>query len=201
MKMHISAESLLNDGSALVFYNIFSERFFYELEIKGFGHNIGWGEAIRTFFRSSFGGCAIGLAFGLGAVLLLKLLNRRLSGEENVMQVVALISTAYLTYFVADVICLCSGIVATIACGITVKVLGESLLNDSLLTHHFFEVTAEQLLNTFLFVLGGTLWGSILGGDYALERYQDTFSGQDWGYLVLLFVMLIIIRYVLVFGF
>lgn len=199
LKMHISGESLLNDGSAMVFYNIFSARYFSELEIPG-GKDIGWAEGFATFFRLSFGGCAIGLAFGLGAVLLLKMLNRRLSREENVIQVVALISIAYLTYFVADILCLCSGIIATIACGLTIKVLGESIINDGILTLHFFEVTG-QLLNTLLFVLGGTLWGNIISNDDALGRYNGTFNGTDWGYLALLFIMLIIIRFVLVFGF
>ena len=42
LKMHISGESLLNDGSAMVFYNIFSQRYFFELQIPGFGKDIGW---------------------------------------------------------------------------------------------------------------------------------------------------------------
>ena len=100
--MHISGESLLNDGSSMVFYNIFSNRFFFELGIDNFGKDIGWGEGFATFFHLSLGGVAVGLAFGLGTIFLLKLLNRRLSGEENVIQVCALISLAYLTYYVAD---------------------------------------------------------------------------------------------------
>ena len=135
--MHISGESLLNDGSAVVFYTIFSQRFYYELGIKKFGSDIGWDDGFGWFFRLcvskelfccislitndvvtttyahffhalflQFGGVAIGLAFGLGTVLLLKMLNRRLSGEENVIQVVALISIAYLCYFIAEIMSL-----------------------------------------------------------------------------------------------
>lgn len=82
---------------------------------------------------------------------------------------------------------------ATIACGITVKVLGETFINDYALTLHFWQVTAV-LLNTLLFVLGGCLWGDLLS--------KDTFSttAEDWGYLALLFVILIAIRFLLVFG-
>lgn len=182
LKMHVSGESLLNDGSAVVFYNIFSARFFHELQIPGFGQDVTWGQGFASFFRLSFGGCAIGLAFGLGAVLLLRMLGRRLSEEENVMQVVALTSFAYVTYFVAEVLSGCSGIIATIACGLTVKVFGEPLLNDSLLTLHFFQVLGE-LLNTLLFVLGGTLWGNILSGDDALafgHSSDGAFAGKVW---------------------
>lgn len=112
------------------------------------------------FFRLSLGGLAIGLAAGLGTIVLLKILNRRLSPEENVIQVVTLISISYLTYWIAEMLCLCSGIIATIGFGLTIKVVGESLVNDRILTLHFFEVTG-QLLNTLLFVLGGTLWGNV----------------------------------------
>ena len=120
------------------------------------------------FFRLSLGGLAIGLAAGLGTIVLLKILNRRLSPEENVIQVVTLISISYLTYWVAEMPCLCSGIIATIGFGLTIKVVGESLINDRILTLHFFEVTG-QLLNTLLFVLGGTLWGNV---SLILSYYQ-----------------------------
>jgi len=53
LKMHISGESLLNDGSAVVFYTIFSQRFFYELGIKDFGSDIGWDDGFGWFFRLS----------------------------------------------------------------------------------------------------------------------------------------------------
>lgn len=200
LKMHISGESLLNDGAAVVFYSIFSNRFFFDLGIPDFGEDIGWDKGFVSFFRMVFGGAAVGLAFGLGTVLLLKLLHRRLLVEENVIQVVALISLAYLTYFVAEILSDCSGIIATIACGLTVKVLGESDINDINLVLHFFEVTA-QLLNTLLFVLGGTVWGNSISVSDALGDYHQTFSGIDWGYLAILFIMLIAIRFVLVFAF
>ena len=97
-------------------------------------------------------------------------------------------------------LCLCSGIIATIACGLTIKVLGDSFINDGILTIHFLEVTG-QLLNTLLFVLGGTLWGNIISNNDATGRYDGKFDAEDWGYLAILFGMLIIIRFVLVFGF
>jgi len=200
LKMHISGESLLNDGSAVVFYNIFTSLFFFEFGIPGFGEQIGWSKGFATFFQLAFGGAAIGLAFGMGTVFVLKLLNRRLSAEENVIQVVALISVAYLTYFVSEVLSGCSGIIATIVCGLVVKVLGEPAISDYNLALHFFGVTA-QILNTLLFILGGTLWGNIISATDALGQHRGQFSGTDWGYLTILFVMLIVIRFVLVFGF
>jgi NhaP-type Na+/H+ or K+/H+ antiporter len=85
--MHISGESLLNDGSAVVFYHIFSTRFFYKMGIPGVGKEIGSGEGFLLFFRLSLGGMCIGIAFGVGTVIVLYNLNRRLS-VSNVMDIV-----------------------------------------------------------------------------------------------------------------
>jgi len=200
LKMHISGESLLNDGSAVVFYNIFSSRFYNELGIPDFGSDIGWGEGFLLFLRLCFGGVAIGLAFGMGTVFILYLLRRRLSSEENVMQVVTTICSAYLTYFVADTLSQCSGIVAVLVCGIIVRVFGETMVNDLLLTLHFWEV-AGQCLNTLLFVLGGCLWGNIISDNRFSGEEDGLFTATDWGYLFILFFCLIVIRFILVFAF
>ena len=168
----------------------------------GLGEDIGWVEGFVTFFRLSGGGLALGLAFGLGTVFLLKILNNQLSSEESIIQVVLLFSISYLTYFVTEILCLCSGIIATITLGITVKILAREMINDMGLALHFFEVVG-QLLNTLLFILGGTLWGNIISDDDALHHGEPTrhFAGEDWGYLMALFCYLIAARFALVFLF
>ena len=83
----ISLAGLLNDGSAMVFYTIFSALFLSELGIPGVGETISTGQGFALFFRMSFGGAAIGMVFSVGLVLTLYLLNRRLTGAENVVQV------------------------------------------------------------------------------------------------------------------
>jgi hypothetical protein len=169
LNMHIAGESLLNDGSVVVLFNVFSRMYYHEHEFpEESGSNIyTYGSGFAYFFKVTLGGCAIGFAFGLGTVLMLKALCRRLSERENVFQVVLLVSSAYLGYFTAEVLAGCSGIMATITLGLTVKVLGETFINDHALTHHFWHVTAE-LLNQLLFVLGGCVWGDIVrpGGSF-----------------------------------
>ena len=59
-QMHISGESLLNDGSLVVLFNIFSAIFFHELKIPGFVDQFTLSEGFTYFFRLSLGGCAIG---------------------------------------------------------------------------------------------------------------------------------------------
>ena len=53
LKIHIAGESLLNDGAAVVFYHIFSLRFFHELGVEGFGEDISWFRGFVLFFSFS----------------------------------------------------------------------------------------------------------------------------------------------------
>lgn len=115
-------------------------------------------------------------------------LNRRLSRDENSVQVASTIVVAYLAFFTSEIICRCSGVIAVVFCGITTK-YGEIFLNDLHLTHDFWHIT-ELLLNSVLFTLGGAVWGS-----------TPHFSGMDWIYLFILFGLLVFIRFVLVFAF
>lgn len=153
LSMHVAGESLLNDGSTVVLYQIFTALYYYEFGIANLGKDIGWGEGILLFVQLALGGAAIGLAFGFVTVFFIFILNRRLSEEENVMQVVITICSAYLTYFVAEILCNSSGIISTLVCGLTIKVLADTMINDSELTLHFWQVLG-QLLTTLLFALG-----------------------------------------------
>jgi NhaP-type Na+/H+ or K+/H+ antiporter len=199
LKMHISGESLMNDGSAYVFFTIFRARFLYQVD-PAVGQDIGWGEGFKLFSRLSLGGGCIGLAFGLGTVLVLYMLKNRLSGEDSVAQVVLTISVAYLTYFTSE-LAHCSGIIGVVFLGLTVKAFGQNLINDTHLMHNFWEIT-EVLLNTLLFTLAGCIFGGMLVDSNkqtaALERI---FEPEDWGYLFALFFFLLAIRFFLNFAF
>ena len=177
--MHVSGESLLNDGSAYVFYTIFKARYYVLFGIEGVGQAVDWGEGFKLFFQLALGGMCIGLAFGAGAVILLFALNRRLSGEDSLAQVVVTITSAYLAYFSSEVAG-CSGIIAVLFLGVTVKALGVTMVNDPHLMMHFWEIV-EWLLNTLLFTLAGGLWGYLMGDDPDTAKVNDALLGQkDW---------------------
>ena len=57
----------------------------------------------ELFFQMSLGGAAIGIAFGLGMLYILYILDRRFSREENVVEVTATAALAYCGYYVAEV--------------------------------------------------------------------------------------------------
>lgn len=85
-----------------------------------------------------------------------------------------------------------AGVIATVASGVTVKFLGRAMLNDAGLLDDFW-VLLEHMLNTVLFTLGGAVWGTVIAnGDSRVA-----FGGEDWGYLVVLYIMLTAIRLLL----
>ena len=128
LTMHITGESMLNDGSAMVFFNIFSGLFLAELKIKGLGEEVTLAEGFKSFFRLSLGGTCIGVAFAMGLISILYFLDRRLNNENNVVQVAATVTTAYLTFYVSEVSSGCSGVIATVICGIVTSAFGKRLL-------------------------------------------------------------------------
>lgn len=219
LKVHIAGEALLNDGAAIVFFEIFAERFL--------GVEIGWGEGIKLFCQKAFGAVASGLFFAACLLLALYGLDRKFSREENIVQVSAVrcvneiititshpscklktIAFAYLGYYVrisqrhsidlnflfdmlqiSEIVFATSGVLATVTMGVTVKMFGRSTFNDTKLLEDFWGLL-EHLLNSVLFTLGGVVWGAVITEG---ER-KRSFVGRDWGYLILLYLYLHALR-------
>lgn len=188
LQMHIGGESMLNDGAAVVFYLIFSTQFLVELGLDDSSVTVGQG--FVTFFRMSLGGVAVGLCFAFGLLLLLYELDRRLDKENNVLQVAAAVSTAYLSYYVSEQVCQMSGVISCVTCGIMTKALGGSrLLADPELMDTYLKLL-EHLLNTLLFTLGGTVFGTVI----ANSDERAHFTGTEWLSLFILYAFVMIIR-------
>ncbi len=186
---------MLNDGSAIVFFSIFSERFYYLLNVEGLGEDIGWVEGTLMFLKKSLGAVVIGFAFGVGLLLLLGLLSHRMSRTENVVEVMAMAAVAYTGFYVADYVCDTSGVIATVTSGVTVKLFGRALVNDVQLADDFWALV-QQILNTVLFALGGAVWGSVI----TRGQQNGLFTRTDWGYMILLYVLFLCIRALLFVG-
>jgi hypothetical protein len=50
-----------NDGSAIVFFTIFSQMYLLELGVPGLGEDIDWAAGISLFCRMAIGGMCIGM--------------------------------------------------------------------------------------------------------------------------------------------
>jgi NhaP-type Na+/H+ or K+/H+ antiporter len=193
LKMHIAGESLLNDGAAIVFFTIFSRLYLVELDmLPEFGEEIDWPRGITLFIRMAVGGVAVGILFGVMLLSALRLFTKNLNRHENVVEVASTITAAYLCYYTAEVVWGMSGVIATVTLGLMVSAGGRPLINDARLMEDFWTLV-EHMLNTLLFVLGGLVWGTIIAntGD------RTGFTGKDWGYLVVLYIILTAIRFAL----
>jgi NhaP-type Na+/H+ or K+/H+ antiporter len=171
-----------------VFFSIFAERYFYEMNL-GVGADVGLAEGIALFFQKSLGAVAVGLFFSLGLLFILYIFKRRLYREERVVEVSATFAIAYLSYYVADAVWKTSGVISTLTLGVTVRFFGRAMINDPKLLDDFW-VLVEHILNTVLFTLGGVVWGAtIMKGEK-----ERTFTAKDWGYMILLYVFETLIR-------
>jgi NhaP-type Na+/H+ or K+/H+ antiporter len=170
-----------------VFYSVYSTLFLYELNV-GLGKEVDFADGIAIFFRMSLGGVAVGLAFSIALIFILYVLNRRLDGEEKVLQVASTVTVAYLTFYVSDVICHVSGVIGVVVLGTITKAFGGSFINDWQVMQSFWSLL-EHLLNTVLFTLGGVEFGRVVASGDGL------WEARDWGYLVVLYILVSIIRF------
>jgi NhaP-type Na+/H+ or K+/H+ antiporter len=192
LQMHLSGESLLNDGSAMVFYRIFTQQFLNGIGASGFD-TVSVASGFALFFRMALGGLAIGLLFGLGLLAILHVLDRRMEPEYNVLQVSAALSMAYLSYFVADQVLQMSGVTACVTCGIVARAMGKGMIHQEALMDSYLALM-EFLLNTLLFTLGGAVWGTVIG-NVDTDSHDTQIKAADWGYLLVFYLLIMVIRF------
>jgi len=190
LRMIIQGESMLNDGAAIVFFTIFGKIYLYEQD-PSLGQNVSVGEGFLLFFRMALGGAAIGIAFAFATIATLAVMNRKLEAQDTIMQISLTFTSAYLSYYVAEVLCHTSGVLAVVFCGVITSEFGLPLVHHRNTLEEVWGMV-EHLLNSLLFVLGGVVWGNVISDT------EHKFSGTDWGYLILLFVLVIVIRAVLI---
>jgi NhaP-type Na+/H+ or K+/H+ antiporter len=190
--MHISGESLLNDGSAFTLFAIFSQLFYIEEGIASANSpdSISVGDGFLIFVRMSVGGSCVGAGFAGALLLVLWELDRRLEREFDILQIVAALTTAYLCYFVCDQLLSMSGVMAVVVYGVVVNYYGRGMINDEKLMELYL-ILAEYLLNTLLFTLGGTIWAAISFENQMSYQVQAV----DWAWLLILYLLVLLIRF------
>lgn len=180
--------------AAVVFFAVFSALFLNELGLPSLAHEVSVAEGFVMFLQLSLGGIAVGLAFTIALVSILYLLNRRMESGEQVLQVAATATVAYLAFYTADSLCHVSGVIAVVVLGTTTKAFGGCFINDWQVMDSFWSLL-EHLLNTILFTLGGIEFGRIVA-----HRDGRVWQGKDWGYLFVLYLLVNVIRFLCLFA-
>ena len=102
-------------------------------------------------------------------------------------ETVITLAVAYLGFFVADSVLKVSGVLATVAAGITLALLGRSSIRGGAAVHQVWE-TIEHVGYTLIFLLAGNIFGMVLA------EPNNGVGLREWGWLLLLWLALLTIR-------
>lgn len=169
----IEGESLLNDGTAIVFFSLF-----YGFAL-GATAEVEAMSVIGEFVWVVSGGLAIGLTVGwLMLWIIGKLINQPL------IEITLSVAAAYLTFFISETLHV-SGVVALVALALMFSTLGRTRISPEIshFLHQFWEMMS-YLANTLIFLIVGIV----------ITAHARFDSPQLWIALGLLYVLLTVIR-------
>ncbi|KAK6281202.1 hypothetical protein POUND7_015027 [Theobroma cacao] len=178
----IEGESLMNDGTAIVVYQLF-----YKMVM---GQSFNWQAVIEFLAKVSLGAVGIGIAFGIASVLWLGFIF-----NDTVIEIALTLAVSYIAYFTAQEGVDVSGVLAVMTLGMFYAAVAKTAFKgDGQQTlHHFWEMVA-YIANTLIFILSGVIIAEgVLGNDKMFENH-----GYSWGYLILLYIFVQISRCIVV---
>lgn len=178
----IEGESLMNDGTAIVVYQLF-----YQMVL---GKSFNFGAVVKFLTQVSLGAVGIGLAFGLASVLWLGFIF-----NDTVIEITLTLAVSYIAYFTAQEGADVSGVLAVMTLGMFYAAVAKTAFkgDGQQSLHHFWEMVA-YIANTLIFILSGVVIAEgVLGSNDIFKNH-----GNSWGYLVLLYVYVQVSRIVVV---
>ncbi|KAH8046536.1 potassium:proton antiporter [Aureococcus anophagefferens] len=180
----IEGESLFNDGTAIVVFNVF----FHELRDRGNGGGIDGGEVAVYFLRLAGGGVLLGVLVGGATVLGLSYIY-----DDGLSEITLTIVAAMGTFLIAEMItvdgqALTSGVLAVVALGLIVGSKGASRVSATV--GHDLHATWEALgfvANTLIFFVAGLI--------VEVRLSHSEHVARDLGQLAVLYAALHVIRF------
>ncbi|XP_042379307.1 sodium/hydrogen exchanger 7-like isoform X3 [Zingiber officinale] len=182
MKTIIEGESLMNDGTAIVVFQLF-----YQI-VMGQSFNVG--EIIEFISKVSLEAVAMGLAFGIASVIWLGFIF-----NDTVIEITLTLAVSYIAFFTAQDGANISGVLAVMTLGMFFAAFARTAFkSDSQRSlHHFWEMVT-YIANTLIFILSGVVIAdAIFHNEGHFERH-----GSSWGYVMLLYVYLQLSRIIVV---
>uniref|UniRef100_A0A2P2LR68 SOS1 n=1 Tax=Rhizophora mucronata TaxID=61149 RepID=A0A2P2LR68_RHIMU len=178
----IEGESLMNDGTAIVIYQLF-----YRMVL---GESSNWGSIVKFLLQASLGAVGIGLAFGIASVLWLGFIF-----NDTVIEIALTLAVSYIAFFTAQEGADVSGVLAVMTIGMFYTAVAKTAFKgeSQQSLHHFWEMVA-YIANTLIFILSGVVIAeSVLSSDNLFHN-----KGNSWGHLLLLYVFVQLSRCVVV---
>ncbi|KAF4369495.1 hypothetical protein G4B88_016435 [Cannabis sativa] len=167
----IEGESLMNDGTAIVVYQLF-----FQMVL---GKSFNWEAIIEFLAKVSLGAVGIGLAFGIASVLWLGFIF-----NDTVIEISLTLAVSYIAYFTAQEGAEVSGVLTVMTLGMFFAAAARTAFkgDGQQSLHHFWEMVS-YIANTLVFILSGVVIAEgVLLDDHVFR------DGHSWLYLVLLYV-------------
>ena len=182
LTMLIEGEALLNDGAALVFFNL------YYMALSGDQQVLEPGNVIVYLIKVITLSPLLGFLMGFVSVLGISVANRRLKEEDKTIQMSITITCAYLSFFFAEYILDVSGVIACCTAGFTISLLGTPLILDQTTMSSVWGAI-EWIGNTLLFFIAGL----IIGKHAVLYA-----SSSDFGFIIVTYIYVTMVRIALI---
>ncbi|KAG2622513.1 hypothetical protein PVAP13_3NG262700 [Panicum virgatum] len=178
----IEGESLMNDGTAIVVYQLF-----YRMVL---GRMFDAGSIIKFLSEVSLGAVALGLAFGIVSVLWLGFIF-----NDTIIEISLTLAVSYIAFFTAQDSLEVSGVLTVMTLGMFYAAFAKTAFKgeSQQSLHHFWEMVA-YIANTLIFILSGVVIADgVLQNNVHFERH-----GTSWGFLLLLYVFVQMSRLIVV---
>ncbi|KAB1216544.1 Sodium/hydrogen exchanger 7 [Morella rubra] len=137
----IEGESLMNDGTAIVVYQLF-----FQMVL---GKSYSWAAIIKFLTQVALGAVGIGLAFGILSVLWLGFIF-----NDTVIEITLTLAVSYIAYFTAQEGVDVSGVLTVMTLGMFYAAVAKTAFkgDGQQSLHHFWEMVA-YIANTVIFIL------------------------------------------------
>lgn len=180
LTMLISGESLLNDGTAIVCFTLMMQIMM--------GSHVTVGSCIVFFLNMTVVAVLVGIAVAAGTLVVISWCSESNYHTDVMIQVVMTIVCSFLCFFLAETEASTSGVIAVVSAGFIFSYVAwpRFVSRESMIV--VWEAL-EFLGNTLIFLLAGLLWGSKV-----TERMSDYLEPSDFGWLVVLYIFLALIR-------
>lgn len=166
----IEGESLMNDGTAIVFFMVFLA------SITGGASDT---HAVLEFLRVALGGVLVGVVIGWLVVTWLKRVF-----NDALFEITMVISAAYLAFFAAEHFFHVSGVLALVSYGIMMAGVGRTRISPQVehFLHEFWDL-ASFIANTLIFIIVGVV-----------IALRVSYTTSDFIVLILIYFAIIVIR-------
>eukprot|EP01065_Artemidia_motanka_P033198 TRINITY_DN4016_c0_g3_i1.p1 TRINITY_DN4016_c0_g3~~TRINITY_DN4016_c0_g3_i1.p1 ORF type:complete len:1394 (+),score=358.60 TRINITY_DN4016_c0_g3_i1:57-4238(+) len=200
----IEGESLFNDGTAIVFFNVLLDSVLVKncspspwssCFYAGAGDKcscsefdcempMSAGEVVLEFFKVSLGGPLIGFVVARVTVFSLnKVFN------DPLIEITTTLVAAYVTFFVAEGMLHVSGVLGCVVCGCWLSHFRQCISPEVEHTmHHFWEMTV-YLTNTMIFLLAGII---------VSRKAFDSVTYSDFVYLLIIYCACNVVRFLVI---